>query len=339
MVPSYFKVFLTSNTIHRISGVNVRARKKPKVSIIIPVKNDARVLERLLSSIRRQTYAPIEIIVVDGHSKDNSREIAKSYGAHVILEKKHCCSPANARNEGVRHSTGDILAVLDADNELVEDDFIAEVVKSFSSGVVGVYLGTVYERRTPIQECSVLTIKENLPASESFYPVFASRQLVMDVGYWNANLGLFEDLERALRWQKLYAHKKYKIKFLSKIHLKISTPEDLRELFSQQRWYGRTLFYALNKVSYPHILKQFLKIFLAASAIAPLLYFISPLLALLGLPFYVHEFYRIVKYSKFSKFAYCLPIIDFVKGAGITIGVLQYFAGLLKLKRERDKGR
>ena len=50
---------------------------KPAVSIIIPTRNSARFLQNLLESINRQTYAPIETILVDGNSTDGTLELAK----------------------------------------------------------------------------------------------------------------------------------------------------------------------------------------------------------------------------------------------------------------------
>ncbi len=56
-------------------------RYGPLVSIIIPTMNSASVLQECLEAIRKQTWHNVETIVVDGHSKDNTLDIAKKYRA------------------------------------------------------------------------------------------------------------------------------------------------------------------------------------------------------------------------------------------------------------------
>jgi glycosyltransferase involved in cell wall biosynthesis len=59
------------------------------ISVIIPARNEEKNLPELLESLKNQTYKKkFEIIVVDGKSKDRTREIAKSYGCRVIVQKE-----------------------------------------------------------------------------------------------------------------------------------------------------------------------------------------------------------------------------------------------------------
>jgi len=53
-------------------------------SVIIPARNEETVLPNLLASLREQSYIPDEIIVVDDHSEDRTKEIAKREGAKVV---------------------------------------------------------------------------------------------------------------------------------------------------------------------------------------------------------------------------------------------------------------
>jgi len=87
----------------------------PLVSIIIPTYNSARTVSTLLSSIRKQSYSSIEIIVVDNFSTDSTPEIAKTYGAKVI---SHRSGRSEARNVGASHAKGRYLFFLDSDLEL-----------------------------------------------------------------------------------------------------------------------------------------------------------------------------------------------------------------------------
>lgn len=90
------------------------------VSVIVPVYNGGRTLALCLRSVAAQTYAPVEVIVVDDDSTDASADIARSLGATVLR------TPANsgqsvARNLGARHARGRILFFLDADVALDRD--------------------------------------------------------------------------------------------------------------------------------------------------------------------------------------------------------------------------
>ena len=87
----------------------------PLVSIIIPVYNAEAYLAEAIESVLRQTYRPIELIVVDDGSTDSSAEVAKRFD-----KVRFCFQPqsgaAAARNQGSSLAQGKFLAFLDADD-------------------------------------------------------------------------------------------------------------------------------------------------------------------------------------------------------------------------------
>jgi len=87
----------------------------PKFSVIIPVYNEEKRLAGCLESIRDLDYPAggWEIIVVDNGSTDNTRDVAESYGATVLVD--HTKNVSGLRNLGVSHAGGEILAFIDAD--------------------------------------------------------------------------------------------------------------------------------------------------------------------------------------------------------------------------------
>lgn len=93
-----------------------------KFSVIIPMKNEENYIERAIMSALVQEVVP-EIIVVDDHSTDGSYEVIKKYINKNQIQYK--ISDGNgvseARNTGIRISTGDYLLFLDADDTLHED--------------------------------------------------------------------------------------------------------------------------------------------------------------------------------------------------------------------------
>jgi len=104
--------------------------EKPFVSIIIPVKNDASLLKACLESISNLDYPKnkIEVIIADGMSTDDSAEVAKNYGARVVLNEKQTVSPG--RNIAFKRSSGEIIAFTDADC-LVDKNWISNSLKYF----------------------------------------------------------------------------------------------------------------------------------------------------------------------------------------------------------------
>jgi glycosyltransferase involved in cell wall biosynthesis len=86
----------------------------PLISVIIPVYNAERFLSEALDSVQKQSYFPLEIIVIDS-SVDNSATIAKSYQTVKYYFQEKCGLPS-ALNEGLKMASGDFFAFLDADD-------------------------------------------------------------------------------------------------------------------------------------------------------------------------------------------------------------------------------
>lgn len=88
-------------------------QQQANISVVIPVYNEAKRLPKCLQSLQQQTTQPLEIIVVDNNSTDNSAKIARQYGATVIREKRQGIS--YTRTTGFNAAQGAIIARLDAD--------------------------------------------------------------------------------------------------------------------------------------------------------------------------------------------------------------------------------
>lgn len=99
----------------------------PKLTIVIPAKNEEATLPRLLESIRSQSYRDFEIVVADAGSTDATRSIAERFGAKVVEGGM----PGPGRNRGAEAAEGEIIAFFDADVLLTSsrflDDCLAEM--------------------------------------------------------------------------------------------------------------------------------------------------------------------------------------------------------------------
>ncbi len=96
-----------------------------KISVIVPVYNTEKYLERCLDSIINQSYKNIEIIIVNDCSTDRSEEIIKNYlgkneNMHYIKNNKNS-GAGYARNVGIKRASGDLLSFVDSDDWLSID--------------------------------------------------------------------------------------------------------------------------------------------------------------------------------------------------------------------------
>lgn len=104
-----------------ISDVPDNSEGMKKLSIIIPARNEEKNLPDILSSIQEQSFSPYEIIVVNDHSADNTKEIAESFGVKVFdnpMLPKGWTGKTWAVWNGYLQSSGDLLAFFDADVKL-----------------------------------------------------------------------------------------------------------------------------------------------------------------------------------------------------------------------------
>jgi len=107
-----------------------------RVSIVIPVRNDARRLERCLRAIRRGSHPKewTEVVVADNGSSDDSGEVARRMGAKVLSLPR--LTVAALRNRGVAEACGEIIAFIDADHE-IGADWVTLAVDLFRDPEVG----------------------------------------------------------------------------------------------------------------------------------------------------------------------------------------------------------
>lgn len=103
----------------------------PKISVVMPVKNSVKTIEKAISSLISQNYPNLEFIVLDAASNDGTVEIIKKYEKNISSWRSHPDSgTAAAHNEGINKSTGDVICFLNAD-DWYENDVLLEVGKAF----------------------------------------------------------------------------------------------------------------------------------------------------------------------------------------------------------------
>jgi len=107
-----------------------------KITVVIPTKNEEKTIEEIINKCK--THAD-EVIVVDGHSEDNTRAIAQAQGVRVVLD--HGKGKGDGVRVGIQEAGGDIVVFIDADGSHSPDD-IPKLVKPILEGKADLVIGS-----------------------------------------------------------------------------------------------------------------------------------------------------------------------------------------------------
>ncbi|HXT82312.1 MAG TPA: glycosyltransferase [Acetobacteraceae bacterium] len=187
------------------------------ISVVIPLYNGAAYIEQALRSVLAQTLSPDEIIVVDDGSTDDGPGIIARMTSdkRVRVICKQNGGQSSARNEGIRQSHGDLVALLDQD-DVWYPHHLAELIKPFLEARP-VELGWVYSNLDQVDQHGNLVIRRFLSTLRAEHPKtdlakclkhdmyvlpsasLISRQAFMQVGGFDERLSGYEDDDLFLR--------------------------------------------------------------------------------------------------------------------------------------------
>lgn len=115
-----------------------------KISIITITHNSAKTIQRALESVQSQTYQDIEHVIVDGASKDGTRELIEAY-AKKHTNVRWISEPDkgiyNALNKGIHLTTGDVIGFVHSDDILYAPDSISHIAEAFAQQDIQVVYG------------------------------------------------------------------------------------------------------------------------------------------------------------------------------------------------------
>lgn len=318
--------------------------RTPRLAVIIPTLNEGGTIARLISSLNADGYANKEIIVVDGGSSDGTADIARKLGARVLTENgAHKC-PANARNQGARSTRAGVLCFLDGDTDNVKRGFSAAAMRHFSDpSVAGVQSKLENPKDSFVEDLfdcnATLNYKLKAVASKKLRwgasPPFIRRELFIEAGGYKT-IGIGEDILLSKKIESIISKRKMRIVQEPKSVLRFHTIHSLRELFKQQRWYGRTMPVYLREADagaagYLYLAAPVLYMF---GFLSPLLYLVNPLLLVLSVPYALRVgLLLVLAVAKLDKRYIFLPALDIVQAAGLLKGFSEYVFGFRKLSR------
>ncbi len=92
----------------------------PSFSIVMPSFNQAHFIEEAAESVLKQNYSPCNLTVIDAGSSDGTLSLLKKYGSEITVISCPGAKQSEVINKGFDHATGDIVAVLNADDMFLE---------------------------------------------------------------------------------------------------------------------------------------------------------------------------------------------------------------------------
>ncbi|HEL7541574.1 TPA: glycosyltransferase, partial [Enterococcus faecalis] len=129
----------------------------PKISIIVPVYNVEKYLEKCVRSILAQTFTDFELILVDDGSPDSSGAMCDQFAEQderVKVIHKENGGLSDARNAGIEIATGEYLGFVDSDDYIADDMYellYTNIVKEDADlSICGIY--DVYEGKEPVEK-------------------------------------------------------------------------------------------------------------------------------------------------------------------------------------------
>ncbi len=171
------------------------------VSVIIPTFESADVLERCLISLAAQNLRVDDVIVVDGFSRDSTREIASTFGATVFVASG---TQAAARNVGLATAKGDYVLFLDSDQQLSNSVVEECVSASLMCDAEAVVIPEFFVGVNFWGACSALWKNSMVQTWGTMggIPRFYRRKTLLDSAVFNDKLRFWEDYELYQRLKK-----------------------------------------------------------------------------------------------------------------------------------------
>tara|TARA_Y100000310_G_scaffold336995_1_gene422952 strand:+ start:11532 stop:12323 length:792 start_codon:yes stop_codon:yes gene_type:complete len=207
------------------------------VTIIVTTKNEEKVLARCLHSIQKQNYTPIELIVVDNHSTDQTVNIAKQYTKKVYNKGPERSAQ---RNYGAQKGKGDYYFFIDADMQL-QSRVVEDCVRAIEKGKEAILIQETFIGKGYWSKCKTLEKSCYTGTGDAEAARFFTKQLFKKVRGYDEELTGPEDIDMHKRVMK---HTTFgRVKGIIHYDENIS----LKEFLQKRYYYSLSLQKYLNK--------------------------------------------------------------------------------------------
>ena len=184
-----------------------------KVSIITVTYNAGTTIRDTIESILAQDYHHIEHIIIDAASKDNTAEIVRSYGDRIA---KFVSEPDrgmyDGMNKGIKLATGDVVAILNADDVYIDSRVVSTIVEQFEQHQVDSVFGDlVYVNHTdPDKVVRYYSSASFHPGKFAYgwmpaHPTFVVKRWAFDrYGFFKTDYKIAADYELLIRFLAIH---------------------------------------------------------------------------------------------------------------------------------------
>ena len=220
--------------------------RKPLVSVNVRTYNSDKTLFETLSSVKRQTYNNIEVVVSDGYSSDESIKISKSFKARI----NYSDNLGDARFQCYKNSIGEYIMSLDSDQ--VMDKKLIEICvdlcenKGFDALIISektkLSKGTFLEKLLIYDKWVIDQVKDIDTVFGAACPRFFKKGLLKNIK-WPKKLGMFDDTILFNQLKKRGA----KIKYVSNASISHYEVAEWTTFIKKFHRYGKSYFVALKE--------------------------------------------------------------------------------------------
>ncbi len=129
-----------------------------KVSIIVPIYNSEKNLDRCVNSILRQSYKNLELILINDGSTDSSLDICNNFrklNENIIVIDQKNMGVSAARNIGLRYATGDLIQFVDSDDYIDSDmtESLVNCIRENNADLVICGYKSIFQDRVVLHKC------------------------------------------------------------------------------------------------------------------------------------------------------------------------------------------
>lgn len=263
---TFYQIPILADGVSRLRRSNRKRKEKsslgmetlPMVSIVVPVKDEEKVVDRLLKALLRLDYPAEkrEILIVEDGSTDRTVEICRQYARQYpsqvrLLHKPLSNGKPSAINYALKHARGEIVAVFDADN-VPEPDTLKKAVAYFSDPSVAAVQGRLYSINADENMLTKFVSYEEAVWCEAYLRgkdalglfvhlkgscQFIRRDVLAKLNGFDEET-LSEDMELSAR----LTENGYRIRYASDVRSWQETPSRVGQLFRQRtRWFRGTM--------------------------------------------------------------------------------------------------
>lgn len=172
----------------------------PLISIIIPVFNAGKTLQSTIESILGQSYKNIELIIVDGESVDNTKDIIAQYKKNIdifICEKDN--GIYDAMNKGIIVANGDWLLFLGGDDVLFNSEILTSIFIDSNFEEIDFLYGDVLFKSNSLKYGGEKDFPTLLDSNICHQSIFYNKKIFAIIGQYNLRYQVLADFDMNIR--------------------------------------------------------------------------------------------------------------------------------------------